>query len=412
MTKLNQNITKMVLSTVRNYATKIRPAVKIPNEQHLKGKKTTFDRSFPLHRRQKAWEKDGMDKGDWFKKKYAHIHAREKEDRLKNGQYDKYGKRKSFEDKIKHQAMNQKEQYKLHKSKFSKTHPLQGLKPNPLIDYVYGTNSVISALSAKKREYFIKAYHYGLINPKVESLCKASDIRLEEVDKHKLNLLTNYGVHNNVVLECKPLEPVELSHLGLVNTELSTFERMEIEFDQAAPTSGSYLTSNIKKFPLGIYLDSIVDPHNVGAIIRSAYFLGADFLILSHKNCAPLSPVVSKVSSGTMELLPIYTCAKPLQFFEKSKQDGGWAFVSSNLKLESKKYNEHLEMSDLNGILGQLPVILVVGNEGSGIRTNLLQRSDYTVNVPFGRPPEELDGSVDSLNVSVATALLINEILK
>ncbi|QEU58325.1 Mrm1 [Kluyveromyces lactis] len=399
----------MLRNITRSYSNKIRSAVKVPNESYIKERKVTFDRNFPVHKRTKAWEKDGMDKAEWFRKNYAHVHAREKNARLNNGGSDPFDKKKKYYDRIKQEESSKREQFKSHRSEYAKMHPLQGLKPNPLVDYVFGTNSVISALTAKKREYFVKLHHYGPLNTQIQSLCSKNNIQTEEVDKHRLNLYTNYAVHNNVVLECKPLQPPELSHLGLVNHEACTFDKSEIDYDQAVNTREKFMTNDNKKYPLGIYLDEVVDPHNVGAIIRSAYFLGADFMVLSHKNCAPLSPVVSKVSSGTMELLPIFTTAKPLQFFEKSKQDGGWMFVTSHMSISQK--GNHLTMNELSGMLNELPVVLVVGNEGNGVRTNLLNRSDFTVEIPFGRDPTEGRNTIDSLNVSVATALLINGFL-
>ncbi|CDO95248.1 unnamed protein product [Kluyveromyces dobzhanskii CBS 2104] len=396
----------MLRSAARSYSTKIRSAVRVPNESYIKDKKVTFDRSFPVQKRTKAWEKDGMDKGEWFKKNYAHVHARQKSERAINGDNDPFDKRSKHYERIKQEGSYKREQFRNHRSEYTRAHPLQGLKPNPLIDYVYGTNSVLSALLAKRREYFVKVSHYGPLNTQIQSLCNKNNIQVEETEKHRLNLLTNYGVHNNIVLECKPLQPPELSHLGVVNSEGSTYDKVEMDYDQSVNTRDKFMTKENKKFPLGIYLDEVVDPHNVGAIIRSAYFLGADFMILSHKNCSPLSPVVSKVSSGTMELLPIFTCAKPLQFFEKSKEEGGWTFVASHLS--GSKSKTHLTLNELSGMLNELPVVLVVGNEGNGVRTNLLNRSDFTVEIPSGRNPEEARNTIDSLNVSVATALLIN----
>ena len=177
-----------------------------------------------------------------------------------------------------------------------------------------------------------------------------------------------------------------------------------------------YLVNEKKKFPLGIYLDEVVDPHNIGAIIRSAYFLGADFIVMSRRNCAPLSPAVSKTSSGAVELMPIYHVDKPLNFFSKSQEEGGWTFVTScltNSDSKMKKYStgKILEMGALNGLCQELPVMLVVGNEGSGVRTNIKMRSDFFVEIPFGRQIPNKETPVDSLNVSVATALLLSNLL-
>ena len=168
----------MLLAFTRRYSSKIKAAVKIPNESHSKEKKVTFDKSFPMQKRVKAWERDGMQKDEWFKKKYAHVHARDKARKETTGETDAYHKKRAFYDKIKQQELAKKQQHFLHKAEYTKAHPLQGLKPNPLIDYVFGTNSVISALLAKRREYFVKLHYYGSLNTKIESSCSLSLIHI------------------------------------------------------------------------------------------------------------------------------------------------------------------------------------------------------------------------------------------
>ncbi|QLQ81499.1 hypothetical protein HG537_0F02600 [Torulaspora globosa] len=379
------------------------------------GRYTKLEKNIPQIRRKKAWERAGEDKESWFKRKYAHIHAREKFEQVR----DPFGKKKAHEDRLTMIEKRNKVQRDEHEKKFEKRSAIQGLKVNPLMEYVYGTNGVLAALQANKREYYTRVLHYGVLPRSIAKLAEDKDVKVEESDKHRLNLLTNYAVHNNVVLETKPLQPDELSHLQMCNPETGTFQytEMVLENDYASRES-RYLVNENKKFPLGVYLDEIVDPHNIGAVIRSAYFLGADFIVMSRRNCAPLSPVVSKTSSGAVELIPIFYADKPLNFFSKSQEEGGWAFVTSCLAKSDSRSTKYtrgktLELSDLNGMCKELPVMLVVGNEGSGVRTNIKMRSDFFVEIPFGR--SDVTGSetpVDSLNVSVATALLLNSLLR
>lgn len=371
------------------------------------------DRNIPQQSRKKAWERAGEDKESWFKRKYAHVHAKEKQREV---QRDPFGKRKAHELKLKDKQRLTELERKNHVGRFTKKNATQGLRPNPLMEYVYGTNGVLAALQGNKREYFTRLFYYGSLDSKVQKLIKSQNVELVETDKHRLNLITNYAVHNNVVLETKPLQPSEISHLQMVNPELGTMQYSEFAFeDEKIPQEMNYGMKKGKSFPLGIYLDEVVDPHNIGAIMRSAYFLGADFIVMSRKNCAPLSPVVSKTSSGAIELLPIFYVDKPLSFFTESQQDGGWTFITAGLTdftSKDKKNNngKMLELNDLQGLCEQMPVVLVVGNEGSGVRTNLKMRSDFFVEIPFGRDGDK--GPVDSLNVSVATALLINNLLR
>lgn len=107
---------------------------------------------------------------------------------------------------------------------------------------------------------------------------------------------------------------------------------------------------------------------------------------MSRRNCSPLTPVVSKTSSGALELLPIFYADKPLEFFTKSQEMGGWTFITSHLaNATSEKYTvgKTISMHDLNGLCNELPVVLVVGNESQGVRTNLKMRSDFFVEIPL-----------------------------
>ncbi|SCU89431.1 LAFA_0E17986g1_1 [Lachancea sp. 'fantastica'] len=383
----------------RRYASRtVKSAVKIPNEVHHSAKPTNVDKNLPRERRIKAWEKAGEEKDSWFRRKYAHIHARE-------------SKRDAAQRSHEKSKAETRSQSQGHRAKFGNRTPVTGLRPNPLMEYLYGTNSVVSALRANKRDYFSRILYHGVLPLEVQQLAKNADIALEITDKHRLNLLTNYAVHNNLVLETKALQLPEIKALGPSSLETQSFAYQELFFDQPQERHQEFIAKEGKKFPLGVYLDEVVDPHNMGAIIRTAYFLGADFMVLSRRNCAPLSPAVSKTSSGATELLPIFTVDKPLDFVTKSQTEGGWTFVASGTTKNNKfTDNKKLTANDLRGMLQEFPVVLVVGNEGVGVRTTLEMRSDFLVEIPQGR---ELLGtsSVDSLNVSVATAILLNNIL-
>ncbi|CCD24977.1 Mrm1p NDAI_0E01610 [Naumovozyma dairenensis CBS 421] len=407
-----------------------------------------FEKNIPIYGRPKAWELAKEDKETWFKRKYAHVHARRKMERAEeeggNRNVDPYGKKEAHLERLRRYSDVKRSQYENHRTKFQKVNPLSGLQINPLMEYIYGTNCVLIALKQNKREYFNRLWYHGRLNDELIQLCKERDVELIETDKHRLNLLTNYAVHNNVVLETKPLDIMEISHLTMCDPTIGEFGFKEVGFDRNDLTDHtmkyicnftegegdreevSIKTRNrTKKYPFGLFLDEVVDPHNMGAIIRSAYFLGVDFIVLTRKNCAPLSPVVLKTSSGSMECMPIFCVDKPLQFFTDSQREGGWAFITSHVsdangKIKDLKYikDKILDLHDLSGKCLDFPIMLVIGNEGAGVRTNLRMRSDFFVEIPFGRKQEILGPGnkmglpiVDSLNVSVATALLINSIL-
>ncbi|AGO12979.1 AaceriADL269Wp [[Ashbya] aceris (nom. inval.)] len=391
---------------IRSITSKVKSAVKVPHSEHLRGQ-NKFERNFPVFQRRKAWERDGMDKDEWFRKKYAHVHAKEAS-RKRDGLVGMNG---AHQERRRSAAPASDTQPR--RTAFKSRRAFDPLPPDPLLDRIYGRNSVLLALQANRREYFVRLLHSGPVDPQIARLAEQLGIKVESAQKHQLNMMTNNAVHNGLVLEAKRLYPQEINSLGAVDPDAGTFELIDQWSNNGTAQRVPFLQTAKKRYPVGLYLDEVVDPHNVGAILRSAYFLGADFVAVSHRNSAPLSPAVSKTSSGALEVLPIYSVDKPLQFFERSREQHNWVFVASHLTqgpgVGAHVKNRVLPVEDMADILQSSPVMLVVGNEGTGIRSNLQQRSDFFVQVPFGRAEEPQ--LVDSLNVSVAAALLLRSLL-
>ncbi|AAS51651.1 ADL269Wp [Eremothecium gossypii ATCC 10895] len=393
-------------SFIRSLTSKVKSAVKVPHSEHLHGQ-NKFERNFPVFQRKKAWERDGMDKDEWFRKKYAHVHAREAS-RKRDAHTET-----SKTPQVRKRAAAPVGDAQPRRSSFKSRHAFDPLTPDPLLDRIYGRNSILLALQSNRREYFVRLLHSGNLDPQIAKLAGQLGIKVQSAQRHQLNMMTNNAVHNGLVLEAKPLYPQEINALGAVDHEAGTFELIDQWSNNGTAQKVPFLQSAKKRYPVGLYLDEVVDPHNVGAILRSAYFLGADFVAVSHRNSAPLSAAVSKTSSGALEVLPIYSVDKPLQFFERSRDEHDWVFVASHLTqgpgISSHVKNRVLPIEDMADLAQSSPVMLVVGNEGTGIRSNLQQRSDFFVQVPFGRADEPQ--LVDSLNVSVAAALLLRSLL-
>ncbi|EKX45738.1 hypothetical protein GUITHDRAFT_86895 [Guillardia theta CCMP2712] len=156
--------------------------------------------------------------------------------------------------------------------------------------------------------------------------------------------------------------------------------------------------------PLWLVLDEVMDPQNLGALLRSAYFLGADGVIVCSKNSAGLTPSVSKASAGAMELYQVYSVSNLMQFLNWSKELGwqviGSALGENSVPVSSTKLTK--------------PTLLVMGNEGRGLRTNVLRECDVLVQVQaiVASDLKDLgDDVLDSLNVSVAGGILIHHFL-
>lgn len=385
-------------------------------------KTSTFDKNFNsvISKRVKPWKSDSVDKDTWFKKKYAHIHVKEKQRQAHLNQI------KRIKETKKQDRLDHKLKLKLDNDSKSRKYIQHG-NINPLVEYMYGTNCVTAVLANTNRD---KHDFYRLLianqtildkNEILSQLVKDLNVKVEISDKHNLNVLTKNGIHNGVVLETKPMDPMEITHLGVVSPNTTSFQihRYQDEFSNniaQAIQDEPYLLkpSQGKLYPLGIYLDEITDSHNLGAIIRTAFYLGVDFITISRRNCAQLSPVVSKCSSGAMECIPIYTVDKPLTFFDKSQQVGQWTFITSHINEPTKTKHpnspQSIPMQDMHSMLEQGPVMLVVGNEGTGVRTNLLMKSNFTVQIPYNGPPQT-QTNIDSLNVSVATAIMVHSLL-
>lgn len=144
----------------------------------------------------------------------------------------------------------------------------------------------------------------------------------------------------------------------------------------------------------------------MGALIRSSYFFGCDKIVLCAKNSAPLSSVVSKSSSGAMEFLEIYNAKNLMKFLDESKANG-WQIVGTSLS-EGAIDVQELDVSK--------PTILVLGNEGYGVRTNIINRCDQLIKIDKRQSPSSVISAqidtIDSLNVSVTGGILIHQILR
>lgn len=147
--------------------------------------------------------------------------------------------------------------------------------------------------------------------------------------------------------------------------------------------------------PLILIIDEIQDTHNMGAIFRSAEACGIDGVIISQRNTAPLNETVEKTSAGAISHIRISQTANLFQAMEQLKKAGFWIYGSS-LGNDAKNYTEH----DYKGA-----VAIVVGNEEKGIRRSVAENCDHLIQIP-------MLGKTQSLNVSVATGVILYEVVR
>ncbi len=152
--------------------------------------------------------------------------------------------------------------------------------------------------------------------------------------------------------------------------------------------------SKKSQYPLLLILDSIQDTHNVGAIFRSADCSGVDGIIITKNNSAPINETVVKTSAGASEHVKITLINNLAQTIDELKQKGFWIVGSY---LEGAK--------DYTKVDYKVPIAVIVGNEEKGIRKLTADKCDHLVRIP-------MKGKIQSLNVSVATGVMLFEILR
>ncbi len=255
-------------------------------------------------------------------------------------------------------------------------------------DHIYGINPVRLALLAKRRKVseLLVQVDMDISNKKdgkaaqdILILAKSQGIGIKELSKHDLNMLAENRPHQGFILRASARDFIDIDELEYATNHKTV-----------------------------LVLDEVWDPQNFGALLRTAHYLRADKVVVCAKNSAPLSPVVSKASAGAMESMDIYSTSNLMKFLDKSKVNH-WQVIGTQLGERS------VSLSTVPLIK---PTMLILGNEGHGIRTNILNRCDHLVKIDCGLPAvagagEGYSGEmdVDSLNVSVTGGILLHYLL-
>jgi len=167
-----------------------------------------------------------------------------------------------------------------------------------------------------------------------------------------------------------------------------TVSRMRCENDLLS------LLDSIHKPPLLLVLDQIQDPHNFGACLRTADAAGVDGVIISKDNSVGFTPTVLKTSSGALDFVPVFQVTNLRRTLKAIQKKGVWITGTSDDATQS------MYDADLKGALA-----IVMGTEGTGMRRLTRDACDFLVNIP-------MLGRVESLNVSVATGVMLYEALR
>ena len=235
---------------------------------------------------------------------------------------------------------------------------------------IEGRNAVLEAFRAGKtidKLFVLDGCQDGPVKSILRE-AKKTDTIINFVDKERLDRLANSGHHQGVVAQAAAYEYAEVE--DILN---------------AAKEKG--------EAPFIFILDEIEDPHNLGAIIRTANLCGAHGVIIPKRRAVGLTATVAKTSAGAVNYTPVAKVTNIAKTIEELKKEGMW-FVCADMDGQT--------MYDLN-LTG--PIGLVIGNEGAGVSRLVKEKCDFTASIP-------MKGDIDSLNASVAAALLMYEVVR
>ncbi len=237
---------------------------------------------------------------------------------------------------------------------------------------LYGLHSVQAAL-----DYSPKKIHQAWVDSgrQDKRLTQALDdlaalgIVPEKVDRKRLDRLADNNNHQGIVIEVEM--PGELSESDLKTA-----------------------VENLTETALFLVLDNVQDPHNLGACLRTADATGVHGVIITKDNATGITPTVCKVASGAAETVPVYQVTNLARTLRWLKGEGLWIMGAAGETAQT------VYTTDFT-----IPMALVVGTEGKGLRRLTKEQCDVLVSVP-------MLGQVESLNLSVATGVLLYEAVR
>ena len=187
-------------------------------------------------------------------------------------------------------------------------------------------------------------------------------IDIKWVDKYQLDKMVN-GLHQGIILNVKDFETVSLDNI----------------------------LNNDSKYPLIVMLDHLEDPHNFGAIIRSCEALGVDGIIIPNDRAVDINGTVIKTSAGAIQYMKIAKVSNLVNTIKVLKDKGYWIIGTD---MNGTSYND---------MKYDMPICLVIGNEGKGMSRLVKESCDYVVSI-------DMVGKTNSLNASVATGIMMAKI--
>lgn len=228
---------------------------------------------------------------------------------------------------------------------------------------IFGKNAVLECLNSELSVNKIWMSNHSHPRLKeIEEKARSKKIPVIKLDKKDLDRMANGAEHRSVIAE---IAPITIHDESFLNQE------------------------KIQKILIPV---NIEDPHNLGAIIRTAYAFNVDAIVITKHKGSPVNETVISTSAGAALRLPIVRITNVVTCIEKLKKNGFWVYGSNVSKDKSQ---------DLYTLDFDKKSVILMGNEGSGLSDNILKHCDFQVHIPI---------AFESLNVSVATGIILSRV--
>ena len=233
--------------------------------------------------------------------------------------------------------------------------------------YIYGINSVTEALKARGRAFewigMAKERHDIRLQRLIED-CRRLGVNVRFLERTELDKLAGNAAHQGVVAV----------------TSAKQYNDLE-----------DVIAAKRAEYSLLVVLDGVEDPHNLGAIVRTAHAAGATAVVVPERRAAPLTETVARAAAGALAYLPIARVTNITQTLERLKQAGFWIYGLNERGTET-----------YDRVRFASPAAIVLGGEGKGLHQGVQKHCDVLVKIPMA-------GAVSSLNVSVAAGIVLFE---
>lgn len=223
---------------------------------------------------------------------------------------------------------------------------------------LYGRQVVRQVLNENRK---VRKLYLQSPMPELEALAKKAGVPVVLTDRKKLNRITESEHHQGVAVEIEPYETVSLDEL---------------------------IRGKKGQYGFLIMLDELEDPHNLGAVLRTADAVNADGVIIKKTHSAGLTPTVAKVSAGAIDTVKVAAVTNLTNACRELKKQGYWIVGADMDGVDYRTLNYDFH------------TVLVIGNEGKGISRLVRENCDYIVSLP-------MRGTISSLNASVSAGILM-----